>query len=76
MIEESRFEFFVKKLKPRLEFFFKKLLASITEKKPSFLKNLVYLIYKDLILVDWRVAKHLQKRLSLPFLFFAHRARL
>jgi len=27
-------------------------------------------------LVDWRVSKHLQKGLSLPFLFFDHRARL
>jgi len=26
--------------------------------------------------MDWRVSKHLQKGLSLPFLFFDHRARL
>jgi len=26
--------------------------------------------------VDWRVSKHLQKGLSLPFLFFDNRARL
>ncbi len=32
--------------------------------------------FRSPMTVDWRVSKHLQKGLSLPFLFFDNRARL